>query len=248
LTISLRALGVGAVVLDIEGTTTPISFVHDVLFPYARVHLQGYLDERRDSADLAEVVSVLREEWDGDAAASGLPAPARRPPDESPESLAAYVDWLMQRDRKSPGLKLLQGQIWKRGYDDGTLRGDVYPDVPAALARWHEASVSVAIYSSGSALAQELLFGCSIAGDLTRFLDRFFDTAVGGKREARSYERIAQALGLPAPRILFVSDVVEELAPSTAAGMRGALCVRPGNPPPAGAFEPTIRSFEEIEV
>ena len=245
--ISLRAVGVGAVVLDIEGTTTPISFVSDVLFPFARAHLREHLAEHQDTPELAEVVGLLREEWMRDRP-DELPPGAGAAPDESADALAAYIGWLMDHDRKSPGLKLLQGQIWRRGYEDGTLRGEVFADVPAAFVRWRGAGIEIATYSSGSVLAQRLLFGLSTAGDLARHIGSFFDTGVGAKREVASYRRIAERMDYPGRELLFVSDVAEELTAAATAGWQTALSVRPGNPPQQWSGGPMIRSFDEILV
>jgi len=234
--------------LDIEGTTTPIAFVYSVLFPYARAHLRDYLREHLGDDDARDAARLLREEWTADAArGTDIPAWPNATSAERLAGLETYAEWLMDRDRKSPGLKLLQGQVWERGYEDATLRGAVFPDVPAALAKWRAAGVDVAIYSSGSELAQRLLFGTTAHGDLTRLLTAFFDTAVGGKTFAGSYKRIAAALQHEPKHILFISDVMRELMAAREAGMQVVLCIRPGNP----AQEPddsvgVIHSFEEL--
>ena len=137
----------------------------------------------------------------------------------------------MDRDRKSPGLKLLQGRIWEGGYRAGILKGEVFADVPPALERWRDAGLDVAIYSSGSELAQRLIFGSTADGDLTRFFSRFFDTAVGAKDAPASYRRIAAELGRATDRIVFISDVTTELDAAGSAGCGVILCVRPGNRP-----------------
>ena len=231
MTFSLSEHGVRGVVLDIEGTTTPISFVHDVLFPYARTHLRDFL-----TASGA----------DGHADTAATLLEAERAADHVDGDLAAYVEWLMDRDRKSPGLKMLQGLIWARGYGDGTLRGDVFADVPPALERWHASGLDLAIYSSGSVQAQHLLFGSTRFGDLTSRLSHFFDTSVGPKRARESYQRIVREMTLAANQLLFVSDIPEELGAARAAGMQTLLCIRPGNAPQADHDGQAIRSFDEI--
>jgi enolase-phosphatase E1 len=151
----------------------------------------------------------------------------------------------MDQDRKLTALKSLQGRIWAEGYAEGQLRGQVYDDVPPALARWTGAGRRVAIFSSGSVLAQKLIFGHSDHGDLTPLLSAYFDTTTGPKREAESYRRIAAALGAPAAAGLFVSDVVEELDAAREAGLATALAVR--TPPgPAGHGHPQVISFDEL--
>jgi enolase-phosphatase E1 len=152
----------------------------------------------------------------------------------------------MDRDRKSPGLKLLQGRIWERGYDDGTLVGEVFPDVPPAFEHWHSAGIDIAIYSSGSVLGQRLLFGHTRHGDLTRHIRWYFDTGVGAKREAGSYETIARATQLPGEELLFVSDVTQELDAAARAGLRSVLCVRPGNAAAVTEGRDVVHSFDEL--
>jgi enolase-phosphatase E1 len=241
---------VKVVLLDIEGTTTPISFVHDVLFPYARAGMTGFLRAHVTGLEIQRAARLLHNEH-GDLVARGESPPGWHAGtnDSLLQSIANFGNWLMDRDVKSPGLKLLQGLIWEEGYRDGTIRGEVFPDVPAALQRWRDAGMVAAIYSSGSVLAQRLLFGHTAYGDLTPFISAWFDTAVGGKRDAGSYARIVAELELNAQpnTVLFVSDVVPELDAAIAAGLQAALCVRPGNAPasaPHGAL--TVASLDAL--
>lgn len=245
MTVRLDARGVACVLLDIEGTTTPISFVHDVLFQFARQHLDEFLHTERDSPQRADIVRRLTAEHADDVARGEAP-PARSSVDED-TWVAAYSRWLMDRDRKSPGLKLLQGLIWEGGYRAGLLRGQVFADVPPAIRRWQESEIDVAIYSSGSELAQRRLFESTEAGDLTPFITAFFDTAFGAKIAAESYRTIARALERDPASIVFVSDVTTELSAARTAGLQVLLSLRPGNPvqPLADQFE-SISSFEEI--
>jgi enolase-phosphatase E1 len=246
-TVALGSLGVRGVVLDIEGTTTPISFVYDVLFPYARTHLGDFLTTHGATGLLGEVDRQLREEHAADVARGDSPPPL--PADVSGGNaidLEPYVLWLMDRDRKSPGLKLLQGMIWQRGFSDGTLRGELFPDVAPALERWREQSIDVAIYSSGSVLAQRLIFGHTPAGDLTPRINQFFDATIGPKRSADSYRHIASELRHAPSHLLFLSDVHAELSAARAAGFQTMLCVRPGNPEPPREDETTVRTFDDI--
>jgi len=229
--------GVAAVLLDIEGTTTPIAFVYDVLFPFARAHLGEHLRATHDSPATREAIERLTRERADDAARGEQP----------PEDIEAYARWLMDRDRKSPGLKLLQGHVWERGYRSGALRGEVFADVIPAIRRWRAAGVRVAIYSSGSALAQRLLFGSTDEGDVTPLIAAFFDTGVGPKTSPDSYRRIGRELDVSPSRILFVSDVTAELTAAGEAGFQVRLSCRPGNPPQSGAeaFE-SVTSFDQI--
>ena len=156
----------------------------------------------------------------------------------------AYVHWLMDRDSKSTGLKALQGRIWEEGYRRGELRGEVYDDVPAAFRRWRDEGRRIAIFSSGSVLAQRLLFSHSTVGDLTPFIDAHFDTTTGPKRQPDSYTLIAGRLGLPPRSVLFASDVAEELDAARAAGMETALCAR--SILPAGATHRVVQSLDAL--
>lgn len=234
---SLAAEHIAIVLLDIEGTTTPIAFVHDVLFPYARARVGSFLESHASDDDVRKILEDLRTEQRS----------AHANYDELREAtVVGYVDALMDRDRKSGALKALQGRIWEQGYRDGELKGEVYPDVPTAFARWTADGVRVGIFSSGSVLAQQLLFANSTAGDLSRFLSCHFDTGVGAKGEAGSYRRIVETLGVAAARILFVSDVVKELDAAREAGLRTLLCVRPPASAPTSNTYGLVESFDTI--
>ena len=239
---ALALKDIRAVLLDIEGTTTPTAFVHQVLFPYARARVHQYLEHHADDPAVRADVALLRAEYAAEPPHS---------PDLPPWNPEAYVYWLMDRDRKSTGLKALQGRIWETGYRAGELRGkgEVYPDVRPALERWRGAGKTIAIFSSGSIQAQRNLFANTTAGDLSAFLSDYFDTTTGPKREAGSYRHIAASLRQPANAVLFVSDVSAELDAARAAGMRTALCIRdaaPADEPASPTDHPRIRSFAEL--
>jgi len=195
------------ILLDIEGTTTAIAFVKDTLFPFAEAALDGFLDARGTDPAVAAILADVR-----------AAAPAEDP-------RATLRRW-MTEDAKVTPLKSLQGLIWRAGYEDGRLQGHLWPDVAPCLRAWSRAGLRLAVYSSGSVPAQRLLFGHSVAGDLTGIFTGFFDTAVGGKRDAASYATIAAGLHLPAREILFLSDVAEELDAAAAAGLRTCQLVR----------------------
>lgn len=229
---------VRAILLDIEGTTTPIEFVHKILFPYARGRVRGFLEQHAGDPEVRADIARLRAEQ----------AAEREPAAKEIPSTVAYVHWLMDRDRKSTGLKSLQGKIWEAGYRAGELRGrvQVYPDVPPALARWREQGRDIAIFSSGSVQAQRNLFANTTAGDLTPFLCGYFDTTTGPKREQGSYERIAAALGRAPREVLFISDVSAELDAARQAGMRTGFCVRSPEAAAVPGAHPIIRTFDEV--
>lgn len=225
---------VRAVLTDIEGTTTPLSFVVDVLFPFAKERLEdacASTDPR-----FVDAVRQLREEHATEKG-DGVPGFGNGAP---------YARYLMSLDRKSTGLKALQGLIWEEGYRDGSLKGDVYPDVPDALRAWKERGIRVRIFSSGSILAQKLLFGHTPYGDLLPYFEGYHDTTTGPKREARAYAAIADAFGLPPGHILFLSDVTEELDAAREAGLQTGLFIRPGNKPAEMGSHPVYKSFAEL--
>jgi enolase-phosphatase E1 len=239
---------VSVLLLDIEGTTTPIDFVYNILFPYAREHLKPYLEDRRAAADVqADIRELLQE--NSDDVRRGLDPPLINGPAErvSLDEIVAYVDWLMDRDRKTTPLKSLQGRIWDEGYRRGELRSQVFEDVPRAFKRWREQARKVFIYSSGSVLAQKLLFANTEAGDLAPFISGYFDTNIGAKKDPESYRRIASELKLQSFSVLFISDVTDELDAAATAGCETLLCVRLGNHPQSPSASHTIiNTFDEI--
>ena len=243
---SARSAPARVILLDVEGTTTPLDFVYQVLFPYARSHAQEFLERHGRATDVQRDLNTLRQE-NLDDARRGLDPPALAS-DGATESVVAYVEWLIQRDRKSTALKSLQGKIWEEGYRSGELRSQVFEDVPPALKRWHEHKRRVSIFSSGSILAQKLLFGHTEAGNLTRYLSSYFDTTAGSKTDPDSYQRIAAVLESSTAETVFISDVTRELDAAKAAGLQTLLCLRPGNrPQPTNTYD-AIRSFAEVDA
>jgi len=216
--------------------------VHQTLFGYARERVREYLERHWKDSEVRDDVGRL-------AAEHKTETDADRPPWRGDVAgVVAYVHWLMDQDRKSTGLKSLQGKIWEEGYRSGELKSEVYPDVPPALERWKRQGIQVAIFSSGSVQAQRSLFRSTPAGDLTRFIQAYFDTTTGPKREPRSYQVIAQALELSPSDVLFVSDIQAELDAALAAGMQTALCVRGAGPAPVASPHPAIHTFDSREL
>lgn len=200
-----------AILTDIEGTTSSISFVKDVLFPYARRSLPGFVKARGNEPEVRKWLDAVAAENGGLC---------------QDEMIVEVLQGWIDNDRKHTALKALQGMIWADGYGNADFTAHMYPDTAPALRAWHEAGLPLYVYSSGSVPAQKLLFGHSDAGDLTGLFSGWFDTEIGGKREADSYRRIAEAIGLPADEILFLSDVVEELDAAREAGMETVLVDR----------------------
>jgi len=211
------------ILTDIEGTTTPITFVHDVLFPYSYEHLAQYVDQHGQDPVVQKCLTDTLETAKKDG----------RPHATRDDAVAQLLAWIKE-DRKHPALKTLQGLIWRAGYANQAFQAQIYSDVKPALEAWKARSLKLGVYSSGSVEAQKLLFGHTPDGDLTPFFGHYFDTAVGGKRERASYERILQALHLAGPEVLFLSDVPEELVAARAAGLATVQLIRPGTHPASG--------------
>ncbi len=219
----------------------------EVLFPFARKQFKAFIQKHSDNEEVRSDVAGLWSQYQADLR-RGLKPPSWKGDlsgGES-ESIVSYVHWLMDQDRKATALKSLQGRIWLAGYESGELKGQVYADVPPAIKQWVRQKKDISVFSSGSILAQKLLFRNIPSGDLTRFIGAYFDTAMGAKGEPESYRRISAALKVQASKIVFVSDVVGELNAARSAQMQTMLCVRPGRGQPENTDHGVIRSFEEL--
>lgn len=226
------------ILTDIEGTTSSISFVKDVLFPYARRELPRFVRERGGEPEVRRWLDVVATEHGAICSDEVIV-----------ETLQGWID----QDRKHTALKALQGLLWLDGYRNADFTAHLYPDVAEALHRWHDAGLTLAVYSSGSVAAQKLFFGNSDAGDLLLLFSAFFDTEVGGKREAASYTRIVETLGRTTGEIVFLSDVVEELDAAREAGLSTVLVDRHEDypQPRTGAAcngHLRVESFADIET
>jgi len=221
-----------AIVTDIEGTTSSLSFVKDVLFPYARQHIGAFV--REQAAQLA-----VRAQLDAVSAAVGQALAD----DAAIDQLVRWID----EDKKITPLKALQGRIWEAGYRNGDFQGHVYDDAVQRLRAWKDQGLALYVFSSGSVHAQKLLFGYSCFGDLTPLFSGYFDTTIGNKRETDAYHRIAHEIGLPAADILFLSDIREELDAAQMAGLHTAWLVREGELP-KDSRHPLVRDFSTIQL
>lgn len=227
---------VRAILTDIEGTTSSISFVKDVLFPYARRALPGFVREHGGQPEVRRWLDVVATEQGGVC---------------SDDTLVEVLQGWIDQDRKHTALKALQGMIWSAGYRSADFTAHMYADAAEALREWHAAGLPIHVYSSGSVPAQKLFFGHSDAGDLTSVVSNWFDTEVGGKREAASYAGIAAAIGLAPGDVLFLSDVVEELDAAREAGMQTVLVDRREDYPQPRTGEATrghrrVESFADV--
>lgn len=223
---------VKAIVTDVEGTTSSISFVKEVLFPYAAQALPGFLTQHWAAPEVVAQITTLREQT-GDALATA-------------EAANELLQRWITEDRKATPLKALQGMIWRHGYEHGVYKAHLYPEVAARLRDWRSQGIRLYVYSSGSIEAQKLFFRHSEGGDLSPLLDGYFDTTSGPKQESDSYRRITEAIELPPEDILFLSDVVAELDAARTAGLHTVLLDRDGLAPAAG--HPRVHDFDEIQL
>ena len=205
-------MSIRAILLDIEGTTSSIDFVHETLFPYAARELPEFIRRSYRQAEVAALLDDVRSEANDD--------------DAGIEDVIETLDRWIREDRKATPLKALQGMVWKKGYADGDFKGHVYPDTAPNMRKWVDAGIKLYIYSSGSVEAQKLIFGHSEAGDLRPLISGYFDTRTGHKREAAAYRRISESIGLPAEQVLFLSDVAAELDAAAKAGMQTTQLLR----------------------
>ncbi|RHZ79446.1 hypothetical protein Glove_146g75 [Diversispora epigaea] len=226
-----------SVLLDIEGTTTPISFVHEKLFPYVKNNVEKFLNEHWEDKELQDNIQLLRDQVTKDVnekifpEANLIPMDTGTNKDEVKNSIIQNITWQMKLDRKIGALKSFQGYMWKYGFDSGELKGIVYQDVLDAFKKWADLGIKIYIYSSGSVAAQKLIFQNSDKGDLLGYISGYFDTTIGLKLEKRSYENISKQLKLEPNKILFLSDNVKEITAAKLAEFQAAIIDRPNNPP-----------------
>ncbi|HET9835277.1 MAG TPA: acireductone synthase [Rhodanobacteraceae bacterium] len=226
--------GLRAILTDIEGTTSSIAFVKDVLFPYSRERLPAFIAARDNDPKV--------QHWLGEAAReAGVPGSDRD------AIVATLLRWIAE-DRKATPLKALQGMVWREGYETGAYRTHLYPEVAAKLREWKARGLQLYVYSSGSVAAQKLFFAHSEAGDLTPLFDGYFDTEIGGKREAGSYTRIVSAMGVQANEVLFLSDIAAELDAAGAAGLRTTQLCRPPEVCAQAGAHPCVADFDSIPL
>ncbi len=253
------------ILLDIEGTTCPVQFVSDVLFPYAAREVSAYLARHGHEAEIQALLAALQKSWneeeDPEACAllqespmaeqaqqSERDAESSMAPEDLTTTLLPYIRWLIRKDRKVTAWKDLQGRIWREGYARGELKATLFPEVSGTLRRWKEMGLELSVYSSGSVAAQQLLYGHSEEGDLRPLFSHWFDTRIGAKQQVSSYQAILEGLGCMAAEVLFISDSNIELAAASAAGLQVIFSDREGNPERDSAGFVSIRSLEEITI
>lgn len=225
-------MSIKAIVTDIEGTTTSIDFVHQTLFPYAKLHLRGFLRACARRPEVAAHVHAVAAEENRQLTL---------------EDAADVLERWMGEDRKATPLKALQGMVWAQGYAAGELIGHVYADTPVALRQWHDEGLQLYVYSSGSVEAQQLIFGHTEYGDLTPLFSGYYDTRIGAKREAATYRAILADIGLQGDEVLFLSDIGEELDAAREAGMATTQLLRDTKAKPF-PHHPAVSDFSEIKL
>lgn len=218
------------IITDIEGTTSSLSFVKDVLFPYARQHIATYVKENADNEQVAQQIDAVKSTMGKNASL-----------DEVGQQLIVWID----EDQKITPLKTLQGMIWEAGYRSGDFTGHIYEDAYQQLKTWYSQDIKLYVYSSGSVFAQKLLYGFSDFGDITPLFSGYFDTNIGHKREASSYENILNSINAPSESVLFLSDIIEELDAARTAGMKTYWLIR-DNALPDSPSHRVARSFNQI--
>lgn len=221
-----------AILTDIEGTTTSIGFVHEVLFPYSSRELENFISSRADEPYVNQIIwQVLNYGPDANLSEhNACQGPmARLKPDQIQKATEILRHWI-RLDLKIKPLKDLQGMIWRTGYETGAYQGHIYQDAYEKLCTWHQAGIPLYIYSSGSVTAQKLLFGFTPYGDLNYLFSGNFDTNIGGKKEKESYRKIVNKINLPAENILFLSDITAELDSARDTGLQTAHLVRDAQP------------------
>jgi len=224
---------ISSIVTDIEGTTSSISFVHEVLFPYASAHLESFVLQNQASSD-------VRTQLEEAASIAGLAL------SDTGAIIKQLLQWITD-DKKISPLKVIQGMIWQKGYENGDFKGHIYEDAHQALAHWKKSGIKLHVYSSGSVAAQKLLFGHTNYGNLNSLFNGYFDTLIGGKKEASSYFNIIDSLDVPAHEVLFLSDVAEELDAAKEAGMLTYWLIRDGELP-SHPQHMVAQSFSDIAL
>ena len=238
----MKVNSIESVLLDIEGTVSPVSYVYEVLFPFARKYASEFLHNNFDKPAVIKAVDFMArdagfatgEDW----LKTGNPV----------QVVLSEVNRLMDADIKATGLKELQGIIWKDGYDNGVMMSELFADVPDALSLWHKGGKNISIYSSGSIGAQKIFFAYTKFGDMSKYLQSYVDTTSGGKKESSSYKTISHALEFEPSKILFLSDIVDELDSAAAAGVQTALVIRDGNAQQRKNEHQSIKSLAELDL
>ena len=237
------------ILLDIEGTLSDIRFVYDVMFPYAQRELKGFLSSHWNTSQVQEAIRIVAKDAEIPEVAKWLGEEWKASPSQSLPIVLQHLQQLMAHDIKATGLKQLQGLVWQTGFESGALSAELFDDVLPALKRWKDDGLDIRIFSSGSILAQKMFFQHTLLGDLTSFFSAHFDTTIGSKKDALSYQKIANQSQLDPSAIVFVTDVYAELLAARQAGMQIVASIRPGNVPlPTEFTDLAITDFSQLHI
>ena len=237
------------ILLDIEGTTCPVSFVTETLFPYAKSELKSFLDRHRNDPIINKLIHNAEDEWikDNSEDSTRLRHESEKGQQTKRLKIEAYLQLLIEAVKKSTTLKDIQGKIWKEGYTTGRISSELFEDAHENLKRWHKQGYKLSVYSSGSIEAQHLLYKYTNKGDIENLFSYWFDTHIGNKKEPSSYKEIALVMGCKPQNILFISDNSDECDAARSAGLGTLYSMRDGNPQQEPRNHPVIRHLEEVE-
>ena len=237
------------ILLDVEGTTCPVSFVTETLFPYAKSELKSFLDRQRNNPLIDQLIDNANDEWiqDNSEDSTRLRHQSEKEQQVKHLKIEPYLQLLMKTDKKSTTLKDIQGKIWKEGYTTGRISSELFEDAHANLKRWHKQGYRLSVYSSGSVEAQHLLYKYTNKGDIKYLFSYWFDTHIGDKKEPSSYTEIASVMGCKTQNILFISDNSDECDAARRAGLGTLYSMRDGNPQQEPRNHPVISHLEEVE-
>ena len=235
--------------LDIEGTTCPVSFVNEILFPYAMKSLPNFLMNHKEDQAIGDIIKMAEQEWNADSTSEGIKLRqfTKTQNLHSLDSIRLYFEHLIDVDRKSTALKDLQGKIWRDGYQRGEITSQLFHETVESLKRWHNRKLSLCVYSSGSVQAQKLLYRHTKEGNLEHLFDYWFDTHIGNKKETDSYRAIAKEISIMSSNILFISDNPEECDAAQASGMLTLFSLRDGNPNQDSRHHIVIKSLNDVD-
>ena len=237
------------ILLDIEGTTCPVSFVTETLFPYAQLALKEFLERLKDDPSISRLINNAEDEWmrDQDEQSTTLRQSSEKIQQPKYLKIESYLQLLIASDKKSTALKDIQGKIWKEGYTAGKITSELFEDAYEGLGKWHRQGFTLGIYSSGSVEAQRLLYKYTSRGDIENLFSHWFDTHIGNKKEQISYTTIASAMACKPQNILFISDNSDECDAAKRASLRTLYSLRKGNPQQDGKNHPIISNLGDVD-
>ena len=234
--------------LDIEGTTCPVSFISKILFPFAKRELSSYLIRNEHNGNQSQTIQKAKKEWAEDQSVKSVQLKKQVDLQQISEmdALTQYLEHLIVIDKKSTALKDIQGEIWELGYSNGELKAELFPETVECLQQWHQQGITLSVYSSGSIHAQKLLYRYTSEGNVETLFSHWFDTHTGPKKAFQSYTTIATLINSAPENIWFISDNGEECDAARKAGMKTLFSLRDGNPDRDPRDHEVIQSLHEV--